>query len=162
MDPSESSSAEEQLHDLLRDKNLRNMYLKCLKACREFHHSEAKAWFINKLIENKILPPFYKIKKTSIDLESAESASLTSMRRDLEIAKTQAMVNGDTMHTHYANLAMLIPVHLRATLLNKIKERGLGFQAKFKAEKLKRYEHLSAPPKPAKENSQSSIQVFHR
>ena len=149
-DPSESSPVEDQIYDLLKDKNLRNMYRICLNACREFHHSDAKAWFIQKLMDTKIIPSFYKIKNSSIDPKASEAASLTSMGRDLEIAKAQALVHGDTMTSHYNELVVLTPVHLREHLLTKIKNRGLGFQSKFKSEKLKRFEHLSAPPKPQK------------
>ena len=69
------------------------------------------------------------------------------MKRDLEIAKTQALVHIDTMTSVYNALAGLIPASLREPLLNKIKDRGLGFQSKFKSEKMKRLQHLSKPPK---------------
>ena len=149
-DPSENSPVEDQIYDLLKEKNLRTMYRNCLNACREFHHFDAKAWFIQKLMDNNIIPSFYKIKNSSIDPKASETASLTSMGRDLEIAKAQAMVHGDTMTSHYNSLVVLTPAHLREPLLTKIKNRGLGFQSKFKSEKLKRYEHLSGPPKPPK------------
>ena len=149
-DPSENLPVENQIYDLLKDKNLRLMYRNCLNACREFHHSDAKAWFIQKLIDIKIIPSFYKIKNASIDPKASETASFASMTRDLEIAKAQAMVHGDTMTSHYNSLVVLVPAHLREPLLAKIKDRGLGFQNKFKSEKNKRIEHLSAPPKPQK------------
>ena len=66
-DPSESLPVKDQLYDLLRDEIMRDMYRKCLNSCRNFHHSDAKAWFLQKLIDTKLIPSFYRIKNTSID-----------------------------------------------------------------------------------------------
>ena len=135
LDPSESLPVEDQLFELLRNKELRIMYRNCLNSCRQFHHADAKAWFLKKLMDNKIIPSSYKIRNSSIDQKASEAASLASMGRDLEIAKTEALVHMDTMTSVYNALAVLTPVSLREQLLNKIRGRGLGFQFKFKSEK---------------------------
>ena len=97
LDPSESLPVEDQLFELLRDKDLRIKYRNCLNACRQFHHADAKAWFLKKLMDNKIIPSSYKIRNSSIDQKASEAASLWPGRRDLEIAKTEALCHVDTM-----------------------------------------------------------------
>ena len=73
---------------------------------------------------------------------ASKAASLASMERDMEIAKTEALVHVDTMALYYNALAVLIS--LCEQLLNKIRGRGLGFQSKFKSEKQKTYDHLES------------------
>ena len=55
-DPSESFPVEDQLYRLLNNKDLRDMYTNCLNQCKQFHHADAKAWFLGKIIDSKIIP----------------------------------------------------------------------------------------------------------
>ena len=147
-DPSEELPVEDQVYKLLGNKDLRRMYSKCLNACREYHHHESKSWFIQKLIDSKTIPSYYRIKKSSIDSNASESASLISMRRVLELFKTQALINIATMTSNYNDLAALTPDHLHTHLLAKIKERGLGYQQKFKLKNLSDLNTYRTPKPP--------------
>ena len=131
-DPSESLSCGDPIYDLLRDDFLRRSYNKIINSCRDYHHWDAKSWFLQKLIDEKIIPSYFRINTTSVDSDAAAALSIDAMKRALEINKTQALVHGDTMHSHFTQLAALIPAELQGDLLTKIKNKGLGFQKKFK------------------------------
>ena len=145
MDPSASSSShQDPLYVFLNDVNIRKLYHKVNNSCRGYHIASSKAWFLLKLAEEKIIPPHHRIKNKSNNVNSDEALKLMLgwMNIDKKKAVAEAQVAMNEMERDYRLLEALTPDHLHEALAAKVEARSLGFQAHYKAEKLKRFEHL--------------------
>ena len=147
--PSESSCQDNGLYELLKDENIRKLYNKIINSCRKYHQSMAKTWFLQMLIENKIIPSYFKVKNKSHDntTEAATKTSIEWMNVSLKESESADATILQEMADHYNHMLLFTPEHLKEELWSKVQHRGLGFQKHYREEKFKRFQKLKDPPK---------------
>ena len=89
-DPTENICQESQLYNFFNDNVLRKQYNKLISLCRKYHQFDSNVGFLEKLIEHKIIPPYFKIINKNNDTLSNEAVntSLTWMKEKQEENKT--------------------------------------------------------------------------
>ena len=99
---------------------------------------KAKNWFLRKLIEEKIIPNFFKIRNKShnTDSEAATEISLEWMRTTLKDNLVEEQKLLEEMTEDYNKLHTLTPDDLKPILYEKIQKKGLGYQESLKRQKL--------------------------
>ena len=136
--PSESSCQVNGLYELLKEQNIWKFYNKIINSCRKYHQSKAKSWFLQMLIENKIIPGFYKVKNRCHDntSETATKISIEWMKVSLKENEAVAATILQEMADHYKHMLLFTPEHLKVELWTKIQSRGLGFQKHYRGRNL--------------------------
>ena len=162
-DPSESS-CQDPLYVLFQNNNIRKLYNKTISSCRRLHQSLAKSWFLEKLIEEKVIPSYFKVKNKSHDNTSASAiqTSLEWMKDNLALNKEADQILANFMSDHLKELLIFIPEDLNEALAAKIHHRSEGFQHHYREEKLKRFSHLKNPPPKRDKNSQQQTSKSKR
>ena len=55
-------SGQDQFYQFLSNVDYRKLYNKIINSVRNYHQSAAKSWFLQRLIDEKVIPNFYKVK----------------------------------------------------------------------------------------------------
>merc|ERR1712240_820439 len=131
-------------------------YNKIISSCKKYHQWEAKNWFLERLIEEKIIPSFFKIKNKNHNTSSdaAVAAALEWMKSALvENRITEAALLTE-LTNHFNSLMAITPDHLKEDLRLKVQQRGIGFKHFFKQQKTDRLDSFLNPNNPStkKEN----------
>ena len=156
--PSENScpSTPQNCYEFLSIKDFRFMYNKIISSCKKYHQWEAKNWFLERLIQEKIIPSYFKIKNKNHDTssEAAILASLEWMKSTLNDNRITEKTLLQELTDHYNSLIVLTPDHLKEELKSKVQQRGIGFIKHFKDQKLERLNKF-LNPSPPKENNKN-------
>ena len=147
MAPSENSCQYQDFFTFLGNNFIRGLYNRIVTSCRKYQHMKSKNWLLGKLIEEKTIPSYFKIRNKShnTDSEAATKTSLEWMKTTLEVNSTEEMILLEELSENYNKLHTLTPDNLKHILKEKIQKKGLGFQEGFKRQKLERFEKLTKP-----------------
>ena len=120
--PSESLSQDENFYVFLSDVNLRKLYNKIINSCQKYHQAKAKSWFLQKLIDEKVIPSFFKVRNKShnVNSEAATGTSLEWMNVSLKENQVAEKSLLDDLTNHFNNLNDLTPSNLKETLWKKV------------------------------------------
>ena len=159
--PSESPCADTSspttLFQFLGNNDYRKQFNKITKCSKEYHQIQARTVLLQKCIDEKTIPNFFKVKNKSNDTsnEGATNLSIEWMKTALEDAQREAGLKLENMATQYNLLIVCTPDHLQEELKAKVIERGKGFKAFFTSQKLDRYESIKKQKNPQK-NTQNA------
>ena len=158
--PSESPCADTSspttLFQFLGNNDYRKQFNKITKCSKEYHQIQARTVLLQKCIDEKTIPNFFKVKNKSNDTsnEGATNLSIEWMKTALEDAQREAGLKLENMATQYNLLIVCTPDHLKEELKAKVIERGKGFNVFFTSQKMDRYETIKNQ-KNAQKNTQN-------
>ena len=137
------SSSQEELHFLLSNQSYRKLYNLVINSCRKYNQSNAKSWFLQKLIDESIIPNSFKVKNKlhNTTSDAATRASLDWMKVTLEDNKK---ADKDLLEKLVSNMNKLLattPDDLLQAVRNKVHKRGYSLQQHYKEENLAKLEN---------------------
>ena len=162
-----SSQDGQQLFGFLNNQDFRKLYNKVINSCRKWHQWNAKNWFLQRLIDEKIIPSYFRVKNKnhSPTSDAATTASLEWMKNSLKDNLKVEEALGLELLEKFNTLNAVTPEHLREALKNKVTQRGDGFQKHFKEEKVARLEKFLnpkpfTPPNPPNNNKKGKRKPY--
>jgi len=67
------SYQDDHFYNFLSNDDYRKLYNKIVNSCRNYHQSVAKSWFLQELIDEKVIPPYFKVKNKANNTTSDSS-----------------------------------------------------------------------------------------
>ena len=129
-DPTENICQESQLFNFFKNDSYRKQYNQLITLCRKYHQFDSHALFLEKLIENKLIPNYFRIKNKNNDTlsDQAVNTSLTWMKDRLDENKRIAKTHLVSLVNAYNNLIACIPPNIHQAFREKFTKRGMGFK----------------------------------
>ena len=104
------------LYDFFKNDDYRKLYNQVISKCKSYHLWQAKNWFLNELIHQKIVPKYFKVQNKSNNTQS-DAALITSlewMQNALDNNKTIEKNILQELTDRYNTLIEIVPDHLKA------------------------------------------------